>query len=150
MKKEINNIPKWKYKNFDLDGYKQLPDEPFGFIYKITLSNGKSYLGKKNFFTERKVKLGKKELALITDKRLKKYKIVKKESDWQTYIGSNKELKEDVAKGVSVVSRDILFIARDTKQLTYLETRELFKEGVLEREGFYNDNILGKFFRKDV
>jgi len=61
-----------------------------------------------------------------------------------------KELKEDVAKGVSVVSRDILFIARDTKQLTYLETRELFKEGVLEREGFYNDNILGKFFRKDV
>lgn len=150
MKKEINNIPKWKYKNFDLDDYKQLSDEPFGFIYKITLSNGKSYLGKKNFFTERKVKLGKKELALITDKRLKKYKIVKKESDWQTYIGSNKELKEDVAKGVSVVSRDILFIARDTKQLTYLETRELFKEGVLEREGFYNDNILGKFFRKDV
>ena len=150
MKQEINNIPKWKYKNFDLDDYKQLPDEPFGFIYKITLSNDKSYLGKKNFFTERKVKLGKKELALITDKRLKKYKIVKKESDWQTYIGSNKELKEDVAKGVSIVSREILFLARDTKQLTYLETRELFKEGVLEREGFYNDNILGKFFRKDV
>ena len=150
MKQEINNIPKWEYKNFDLDDYHQLPDEPFGFIYKIILSNGKSYLGKKNFFTERKVKLGKKELALITDKRLKKYKIVKKESDWQTYIGSNKELKEDVAKGVSVVSREILFLARDTKQLTYLETRELFKEGVLEKDGFYNDNILGKFFRKDV
>ena len=150
MKQEINNIPKWKYKNFDLDDYFELPNEPFGFIYKITLANGKSYLGKKNFFTERKVKLGKKELALITDKRLKKYKIVKKESDWQTYIGSNKELKEDVAKGVSIVSREILFLARDTKQLTYLETRELFKEGVLEKDGFYNDNILGKFFRKDV
>ena len=37
MKKEINNIPKWKYKNFDLDDYKQLPDEPFGFIYKIVI-----------------------------------------------------------------------------------------------------------------
>ena len=32
MKKEINNIPKWKYKNFDLDDYHELPDEPFGFI----------------------------------------------------------------------------------------------------------------------
>lgn len=150
MKQEINNIPKWKYKSFDLDDYHELPDEPFGFIYKVTLSNGKSYIGKKNFFTERKVKLGKKELALITDKRLKKYKVVKKESDWKTYIGSNKELKEDVVKGVSIVSREILFLANNTKQLTYLETRELFKEGVLEKDDFYNDNILGKFFRKDV
>ena len=36
---------------------------------RLTIGNGKSYLGKKNFFTERKVKLGKKELALITDSR---------------------------------------------------------------------------------
>ena len=36
------------------------------------------------------------------------------------------------------------------KHLTYLETKYLFKNQVLESEEYLNDNILGKFFRKDL
>ena len=46
--------------------------------------------------------------------------------------------------------REILEFAFNKKHLTYLETKYLFCNNVLENEEYINDNILGKFFRKDL
>lgn len=132
----------------------------FGFIYKIThIPTGKVYFGRKNFFTNRNIKLGKKELAIIREERKTKKmkgrapskKLVVKESDWLTYWGSNKSLISFIKKeGVENFRREILEFARDKKHLTYLETELLFKnEVLLHPDKYFNDNILGKFFTKD-
>ena len=53
-----------------------IPKNGIGFIYHMSVilnGNTYAYIGKKNFFSNVKKKLGKKALALVTDKRLKKY-----------------------------------------------------------------------------
>ena len=46
--------------------------------------------------------------------------------------------------------RKILVICKTKKELTYFECKYLFINEVLEtRDNYINDNILGKFYRKD-
>ncbi len=140
----------WLYKNKKIDNINKIPKTSFGFIYLITnLTNGKRYIGCKQLFTKRKRKFGKKELALITDKRLKKYEIVVKEGNWLIYTGSNKVLNADIKKGHKI-KKEILGFSKSKLQITYLETKELFKNEVLESPLFYNDNILGKFYTNSI
>ena len=56
-------------------------------------------------------------------------------------------LKENKHDGFK---REILEFAFKKKHLTYLETKYLFTNNVLENNEYINDNILGKFFRKDL
>ena len=47
-------------------------------------------------------------------------------------------------------TKQILSYVKSKKELTYYECKELFINEVLERDNEYiNDNILGKFYRKD-
>ena len=47
-------------------------------------------------------------------------------------------------------TRKILCIVNNKKLLTYYECKYLFQLGVLENsDEWINDNILGKFFRRD-
>ena len=55
----------WIYKKQEIENISQFPNNTYGFIYKITHTpSGKSYIGKKVLYHNKKVKLGKKELAL--------------------------------------------------------------------------------------
>ncbi len=124
-----------------------------GFVYKITnRQTNKFYIGKKNFFSKQNKPLTKTELAEQTDKRKSKKKLVIKESNWRTYWGSNKELLEDVKKlGEENFDRQILTLCKTKKSLTYWEMHHQCKYECIISPGFsYNDNILGKFFPKDV
>ena len=75
------------------------------------------------------------------------------ESDWKDYYGSQKEIvalsKQDNA-GENWEKRILEFVP-NKKLLTYYETKHLFKNEVLENteSSHINDNILGKFYRKD-
>lgn len=142
----------WKFKGKDITNIKQLPEGVKGFIYLLTFSNGKQYIGRKSFYSTRKKKFGKKELIQVTDKRLKTYHTIVSESDWINYNSSNKNIKEGLKTGeVELESREIIKLCFTEKQMTYYETQALFCYGVLEHpESFYNDNILGKFFKKDL
>lgn len=145
-------MSRWIYMNnliVDSVDSPHIPEGAIGFIYKITTYDGKSYIGKKNLKTRRKRRFGKREIAALTDKRKKHWEYVTKDSDWLTYIGSNKTLQKDIAKGVKY-EKYILDFAFSKKELSYLETKELFVNEVLESDEWYNDNILGKFYRKDV
>ena len=124
-----------------------------GFVYKITnIQTNKFYIGKKNFFSKQNKPLTKAELAEQTDKRKSKKKLVVKESNWKTYWGSNKELLEDVKKlGEDQFDRQILTLCKTKKALTYWEVHYQCKHECIVSPSFsYNDNILGKFFPKDV
>lgn len=125
-----------------------IPEGAVGFIYIMrAVIDGKSvaYIGKKNFFANIKKPLGKKALAMSTDKRLKKYKRELK-PDFQRYYSSNKILK-DFAKAGGVIKREILMICYSNMELTYQEVKHQFVYGVLEDENYLNQNILGRFYK---
>jgi hypothetical protein len=144
----------WFYKGNRIQELTDFPEGSFGFIYiTIHLPSGKSYLGKKSLYHTSNKKLGKKELAEqpITRGRAKTTKQITKESDWKTYYGSAKPILELLKLGKhSDFDRKILHIVDNKKLLTYYECKYMFVHGVLENpEDWINDNILGKFFRKD-
>lgn len=142
---------------YSIDGWKaNLSDEfttnSFGFIYKITnLETNKFYIGKKVFIHNKKKKLTKKELAEQSGPgRKPTSKVVQVESDWRTYWGSSKELLADVKSlGEDKFEKLILTICSNKKSLTYYELFYQVHYNVLQVDS-YNDNILGKFFRKDL
>jgi hypothetical protein len=125
-----------------------IPEGGIGFIYVMTaIIDGKSvaYIGKKNFFANVKKPLGKKALAMTTDKRLKKYRRELVPS-YQKYYSSNKTLKDAHKEGV-VIKREILRICYSNMELTYQEVKHQFMHEVLEKEEFLNSNILGRFYK---
>lgn len=137
-----------------------LPDGAVGFIYIIThIPSGRFYIGKKQLNSIRTKKLGKKELLVIKEARklerkggrLPTKKKVVSDSDWETYYSSNDKIKEMVMDGKSdEFSREIIRYCFSTKSLSYWEVYYQFKYDVLNNENSYNDNISGKFFRKDI
>lgn len=142
----------WLYQNKYIEKIEDFPENTFGFIYKITnKKTGKFYIGKKQLISQTNVKLGKKELAALPVKRGKKptKKPVIKESNWKEYWGSNKFLLEDITNlGQDKFQREILIICPNKKLLTYWELAMQCKYDVLQVD-CYNDNLLGKFYRKD-
>ena len=134
------------------ESYEQFPEGTYGYVYQTThLPTRKKYVGKKALIYNIKRKLGKKELALHEGKgRPPKFKIVQKESDWKTYYGSHQFIKEEIKNGNQAdFERIILQLAYSKKELTYLENKALFSLAVLEREEYLNDNIEGRYFKKD-
>ena len=144
----------WEYNGKEITESTHFPKGTFGFVYKTThIPSGKAYIGKKVLIHHRKVKVTKKDLLMYEGVKGRKptHKRVSKESDWKTYYGSNKALIELVIKEPSMnFERKIIKLAPTKKLLTYYETQYQFLFQVLEKpEEFFNDNILGKFFKKD-
>ncbi len=143
----------WKYKDKVISDISEVPEGAFGFVYEVShFPSNKRYVGRKQLISVTTKALGKKELAELTDKRASKKKKVQKESDWKTYYGSHSTIKELIKEGKQEeFERTIIEFAFSPKHLTYLETKYLFSLGVLENgDVYFNDNILGKFFRKDI
>jgi hypothetical protein len=146
-------MEKWFYNDKWIESIEDFPQGTYGFIY-ITIHepSGKAYLGKKVLYHNVKKKLTKKELAEQTGRGRKPTTITtQKESDWKTYYGSAKPILELIKQGRQKdFTRKILYTVENKKLLTYYECKYLFKLGVLENpDEWINDNILGKFFRKD-
>lgn len=123
-----------------------------GFIYKLTYEyNDKEYYyyGQKSFNSKRKKYFTKKEMLLRTDKRLKNYYYVTKESDWRNkYLGSCKDQRiEDMI----LVDKEILKIipqsANAMVNVTYWEAYYIMVNNAIIDEQCLNSNILGSFFR---
>ena len=137
----------WIYQGKEFKEH-DIPEGGVGFIYIMNaIIDGKSiaYIGKKNFFANIKRPLGKKALAMSTDKRLKKYwREIK--PDFMRYYSSNKILKEAHKAGV-IIRREILKICNTQTELTYQEVKHQFLYDVLENDKYLNGNILGRFYK---
>jgi hypothetical protein len=142
------------YEDMGIKEFKTIEDFPqdcFGFIYKTTNTiTGKFYIGKKSLYHNIKKKLTKKELAEQTGPGRKSVtKKIQKESDWATYWGSNKEMLSEIkASNTLPFTRKIIKLVNTKKELTYWELHYQCQYNVLFVNS-YNDNILGKFFKKD-
>lgn len=128
----------WTYRGkiFETEDIK----ENYGFVYIITDNQtGKQYIGRKYFWSTRKVKNKKRRQ--------------KSESDWKNYYSSSKTINDLYKEyGPSRFKREILSL-HDTKgQVNYNETKLLFQKDVLEavdsngKRIYYNDNILSRYF----
>lgn len=132
--------------NFDLNQY-------HGYVYMTVFENlGMSYIGKKSFFHNIKRKIGKKERALIEGKGRKPLtEKMQKDSGWKEYYGSEAEvIKLSKTEPKDKIKRYVLHLCKTKKELSYYETKELFNHDVLSSDKFFNGNILGKFYRKDL
>jgi len=120
----------WIYKEQDFT--EDMIGEDYGFVYIITnLVTSKKYIGKKFFYSSRTKQVkGKK-------------KKIKVPSDWQTYYGSNEELKKDVIiHGKESFRREIVHLCKSKGVCGYLEAKEQFINGALESEDYYNSWIM--------
>lgn len=120
----------WIYKEQDFT--EDMIGEDYGFVYLITNQvTGKKYIGKKFFYSAKTKQVkGKK-------------KKIKVPSDWQTYYGSNEELKKDVIiHGRESFRREIVHLCKSKGVCGYLEAKEQFVNGALESEDYYNSWIM--------
>ena len=92
-----------------------------GFIYIITFSDGSWYLGKKAF------ELGE---------------------HWTTYKSSSKNVKERLK--TELATFHVLFYCQTKGELSYRETKELFSRNALEDPRSLNENIAGRFFKRNI
>lgn len=149
----------WLYENKEVTE-NDIPDEAVGFVYKIIHEpTGKYYIGKKSLSSSRTVKIGKRELQTIKQERkenkisgrLPTKKVVRKTSDWVDYYSSNITIKNMVKEGkANEFKRIILQFCNSKKALTYYELKTQIQYNVLEDDNSLNENILGKYFRKDL
>lgn len=156
----------WIYEGKEIKSLEDIPEEfknAFGFIYNITTSEGKEYIGKKNLSHKNSRVIGKKELANHPDKRkLRKYKSKKgkkkgqwiyyeeryKDSGWAEYTGSNNLLNKDIEKGVGITKYILKFVLKESMMI-YEETKAILCTNALEEEKFYNDHA-GNFYKKNI
>ena len=137
----------------EYDSVDKFPENCIGFVYKITnIKTGKFYIGRKSLFSNIKKKLTKKELSELSGPgRKPTKKLVTSESNWVDYWGSNKGILQEIKEeGTDYFRKEILKFCYNKKQLTYWEVHYQCVENVLLTDKSYNDNILAKFFRKDL
>lgn len=118
----------------------ELIQDHIGFVYIITnLSNNRKYVGKK-FFTK------------AASKQVKgKKKKIRVKSDWDSYFGSNEELKEEVKQlGAENFHREIIHLCKTKAECSYRESYEIFIRDALLKEEYYNSWISCRIHKKHV
>ena len=120
----------WKYHK-ELDTKKN-----FGFVYVITnKKTTKAYIGCKQYYIKRGLR--------------------KKESGWETYMGSSKNLLEDIEKlGKDNFTFEIIDEYKNKRSLNYYECYHQMIRHVLtttiegtDEPAYYNNYVGGKFYR---
>lgn len=120
-----------------------VPVGAVGFVYKIIHTpTGRYYIGKKSLTSTRR---------LAPLKGQKRKRIVTKSSDWEKYYSSNDWIKEQVKEGkAEEFSREIIQYCFSKKSLTYYEIYWQFQYNVLADDNAINENLMGKFYRRDL
>lgn len=108
IKKET--VP-WIYRGSEITKTEQTPKDSFAFIYKITLEDGRYYIGKKYMWKPNYTSGAKKGQS-------------KGMYPWQSYISSSVELKSLIKSGVPY-TKEIMFFTFSRAETTYRETQEI-------------------------
>lgn len=159
----------WQYNGRTINKISDLPkkeQDAFGFIYCIVLTHGgKSYeyYGRKNFFSVKTKRASQKAIrergkSAFRRKKQKKgknagewyyYELTKTEMKWQDYNSSSKEVLKMIKNGAEP-TKYIVQIVQEESMMNYYEAKSQFCSSVLEEDRFLNDNILGRFFKKNI
>lgn len=142
------NLSQWTY-NETL--FSQPNTDIIGFVYIITnILTGRQYIGKKNFWSTKT----SQKTVIIKSTGLKKKKKIRTQipSDWETYFGSNDELKKDVITyGEQHFTRVILRLCRSKGEMSYYEAKYQFDmDVILYPDKFYNVWIMVRTHRSHL
>jgi hypothetical protein len=131
----------WLYKGEEFTS--EMIEEWVGFVYLLTdLENEKKYVGKKNFWSTRRLP----PLKGKTRRRTKKT-----ESNWGDYYGSSEEIGLLVENsGRSRFRREILHLCESKGVMSYLELKEQMDRQVLLDDEYYNGIVQVKIHRSHV
>lgn len=129
----------WFYKGFEFVD----PGKYQGFVYEITnLTNGCKYIGKKNFYSTKK-------LPPLKGKVNKRHKTI--ETDWQDYYSSSTIVNHLVnTLGKDYFRRDIIKLCMNKTMMSYWECKLQFERNVLTSDVYYNEFIGCRINRKGL
>jgi len=128
-------IPAWVYKGRIVENHDDLLPECTDIVYLITYTDGKRYIGK------RAVRSMRRKPPL---KGKKRNRIVLTNLPFQKYVGSHE------SETAEIISREILYQCSGRKTATYIEAAIMFSEDIIFDDGYINENILGRFFKRDL
>jgi hypothetical protein len=109
----------------------EIVESNFGFVYRLTLPDGRWYIGKKTFWADRKTKKACRTKGKIVEKGKKKTVRVRTETDWKNYFSSGWEIAAWIERsGIEGIRREVLEITPRTGKdgkagAGYLAYREL-------------------------
>jgi len=132
IKKTVN----WFYGGKEIKSTSDLAPFSIAFIYKITLDDGRYYIGRKTVFKPN-----------YTSGKLKGQ--CKGEYTWKSYCGSSKELLEIIKSGVGY-RKEILEYCYSKAETTYLETKMILCSGALTDPNCLNYWIKATVYSKHL
>ena len=124
----------WTYNGEIIDDISKTPKDSFAFIYKITLDDGRFYIGKK-YMWKPKYTSGKNK------------GISKGMYPWQSYISSSVELKALIKSGIKY-KKEILYFTYSKAETTYKETKEILCNNYLTDKNCLNYWVKATIFSK--
>jgi len=95
-----------------------IPENTIGFVYKITDSNGKFYIG---------CKLTVKTIKRPPLKGKKRRRICEVDSDWRKYCSSSGKIAEDVEKNGDKFKFEILSFHESKSSMKIEETKQIIE-----------------------
>jgi len=140
----------WIYEGREL---KETPKEFYGFIYLLTTTCSKKYIGMKVFHNKvtlpalknGTIREGAERVGKNVKGKRTYFDVLYKPSDWKTYESSCKELED-----YEIASKEIIQMAESKRELNYLEVKHLFIAEAIEDDNFLNGNISGRWFRGNL
>jgi hypothetical protein len=134
-------IHEWKYQGKPFQPTDELLESYQGFVYCLmNLKNGKKYIGKKFFWSTRR---------LPPLKGKKRKRISRVESNWRDYCGSSEAVQTLVEDGVTF-EREILRLCQTKGECSYYEAKLQFEYDVLLNDEYYNEFIGCKIHAKHL
>ena len=126
----------WEFNGNPVNSHDDLHPECTDFVYIITYSNQRMYIGKKA------VRAIRRKPPL---KGYKRNRRIMTNLPFVNYQGSHDKAKEYVA-----VKKEIVYQCSKRKAATYLEAELLFKHEAIFLDKFVNENISGVFFSNSM
>jgi hypothetical protein len=131
----------WIYEGKEFEPDDEFLEEYQGFVYCLTnLKNNKKYIGKKFFWSARKLK----PLKGKTRSRRKRV-----ESNWRDYYGSSEAVSTLIEEGATF-HREILRLCHTKGECSYYEAKLQFEHDVLLSDEYYNAFIGCKIHAKHI
>lgn len=124
----------WTYNGKEIDNISKTPEGSISFIYKITLSDGRYYIGRKTM-----------KKPNYTSGKLKGQS--KGEYSWKTYTGSSKELTALIKSGATY-KKEILKFCFSKAETTYEETRTILCQSALTDPNCFNFWVKATIYSK--
>jgi len=131
-----NKIIHWKYGNEIIDDICKTPEGSISFIYRITLEDGRYYLGRKTM-----------KKPNYTSGKMKGQ--CKGEYSWRSYTGSSKELTALIKSGIKY-EKEILKFCYSKAETTYEETKTILCSGALTDPNCFNFWIKATVYSKHL